>query len=179
MIMQDTCAHFFTALIYRMLHVGNGLRDSNFNAWIYDGRLRAELEGLKKSALNKRVIAAAGEDKFNECEDSDDPREAAIMLLLDLELAGTSVPSEDNVRRRSSIQRGQPSEKDFQRRASRSSMIFRKGTGSEYGLSGLDDEDDDQAAQPDLDHDEMMCVFVLKHFVGKTINHISSCSYSV
>ena len=162
-----------------MLHVVNGLRDANVKAWIYDGRLRTELEGLKKSALNKRVIAAAGEDRFNECEDSDDPREAAIMLLLDLELAGTSVPSEDNLRRRSSIQRGRPSEKDFQRRASRSSMIFRKGSGSEYGLSRLDDEDDDQAAQPDLDHDEMMCVFVLEHFVAETIGRASSCFYSV
>ena len=121
------------------------------------GRLRAELEGLKKSALNKRVMAVAGEEKFNECEDSDDPREAAIVLLLDLELGSVSAIGEGKPRRRSSIQR-RHSEKDLQRRASRLSVIFKKGSGPEYGISDLDNMDDDQAAQPDLDVDEMMCV---------------------
>ena len=121
------------------------------------GRLRAELEGLKKSALNKRVMAVAGEEKFNECEDSDDPREAAIVLLLDLELGSVSAIGEGKPRRRSSIQR-RHSEQDLQRRASRLSVIFKKGSGPEYGISDLDNMDDDQAAQPDLDVDEMMCV---------------------
>jgi hypothetical protein len=118
--------------------------------------LRAELEGLKKSALNKRVIAAAGEEKFEECEDADDPREAAIVLLLELELGGTSATRKEN-RRRSSIQPARPSEEELQRRASRSSLLFRKGCGSDYGISGLGDMDDDEAAQPQLDVDEMMC----------------------
>ena len=128
------------------------------NMLAYHGRLRAELEELKKSALNKRVIAAAGEDKFEECEDSDNPREAAIVLLLELELGGTSATREEN-RRRSSIQPARPSEEEHQRRASRSSLLFRKGAGSDYGISGGDDMDDDEAAQPQLDVDEMMCAF--------------------
>lgn len=143
------------------------------NTLAYVGRLRAELEELKKSALNKRVIAAAGEDKFEECEDSDDPREAAIVLLLELELGGTNSTRVEN-RRRSSIQPARPSEEELQRRASRSSLLFRKGAGSDYGISGVDDVDDDEAAQPQLDVDEMMCAFA---FFWHPVDHVTLFPY--
>jgi len=108
------------------------------------GRLRAELEGLKKSALSQRVIEAVGMDRFYECEDSDDPREAAIMLLLELKLGTAGDSARD--RRRSSVQPvRQSSEKltDVQRRASRSSMIYMpSGLISDSDDDELDSEDD-------------------------------------
>lgn len=95
---------------------------------------------MKKSALNKRVIAVAGDAKFEECEDSDNPREAAIALLINLEFGGTT--SEENLRRRACVP-------------------YKKGSSSpECPISGVaDDMGDDDDADSGIDNEYMMCAF--------------------
>jgi hypothetical protein len=92
--------------------------------------MRAELEGLKNSELNKRARASGvTEEQFDECTDSDDMREALITLTLSYTFAAPK-PN----RRRSSVQppgrsssSGAAGFTDMQRRASRLSVIFKPG----------------------------------------------------